>query len=279
MSLDILIISLGVDETPASGSTPAVPARPPNKFVLQNVAKFQRLLGPSLRADTPAIRQRLLRLIQRLAALYGPGRPPREFQESKFWEGFQGSVERRLKAALSEKPVQPSPHTSAWYGSAAASVSAATVAAAAVAAAAAAGSGGSAGGADSDRSKALSSVKIVDSVTVVHPPFADVHAATLMELVKMLSRQHFHQVVVTAGSLASRYGGNAATVALPPGLVGSDPMSPSARLLPTPSVAVLNTAVTVEVVADDAPLTEHLEVRVRERDQVGTKLGIPSAMR
>lgn len=37
-------------------------------------------------------------------------------------------------------------------------------------------------------------------------------------------------------------------------------MSPSARLLPTASMAVLNTAVTVEVVVDDAPLTEHVKV-------------------
>lgn len=61
-----------------------------------------------------------------------------------------------------------------------------------------------------------------------------------------------------------RYGGNAAAaVSLPPGLVGSDPMSPSSRLLPTASMAVLNTAVTVEVVVDDAPLTESVEVRGR----------------
>lgn len=63
-----------------------------------------------------------------------------------------------------------------------------------------------------------------------------------------------------------RYGGNAAAaVSLPPGLVGSDPMSPSSRLLPTASMAVLNTAVTVEVVVDDAPLTENVEVRGRVR--------------
>lgn len=98
-SLDILIISLGAEASPpsppstASGDetspTPATPGRAPNNLVLQNVAKFQRLLGPSLRADTPGIRQRLLRLIQRLAALYGPGRPPKEFQDAKFWDNFQ----------------------------------------------------------------------------------------------------------------------------------------------------------------------------------------------
>lgn len=211
------------------------------------------MLGPSLRADTPGIRKRLLRLIQRLAALYGPDRPPREFQEANFWDNFQGSVERRLKAALGEKLVQPAVLPAAWYGSAAASV-----AAAAAAAGSAGGTG--AGGSDADRSKALSSVKIVESVAAVFPAFADPHAASLMELVRMLSRQHFHQVAMVAASLAARYGGNAAAVSLPPGLMGSDPMSPSARLLPTPSMAVLNTAVTVEIVADDAPLTEHLEV-------------------
>lgn len=74
------------------------------------------------------------------------------------------------------------------------------------------------------------------------------HLENVLEIV--LSLHPFH-----------RYGGNAAAVALPPGLVGSDPMSPSARLLPTASMAVLNTAVTVEVVVDDAPLTEHVQVR------------------
>lgn len=73
----------------ATSPTPATSARAPNNLVLQNVAKFQRLLGPSLRADTPGIRQRLLRLIQRLAALYGPGRPPKEFQDATFWDNFQ----------------------------------------------------------------------------------------------------------------------------------------------------------------------------------------------
>lgn len=103
--MDILIISLGTEESTAgtntSGdataspatadttSTTKTPARAPNNFVLQNVAKFQRLLGPSLRADTPGIRQRLLRLIRRLAALYGPGKAPKEFQEAKFWDNFQ----------------------------------------------------------------------------------------------------------------------------------------------------------------------------------------------
>lgn len=96
-SLDILIISLGTESSPSSGAaseddgtSPPTPAsRAPNNLVLQNVAKFQRLLGPSLRADTPGIRQRLLRLIQRLAALYGPGKPPKEFQDAKFWDNFQ----------------------------------------------------------------------------------------------------------------------------------------------------------------------------------------------
>lgn len=101
-SLDILIISLGTESPPSSGAMPEdgtsssspspeddTPARAPNNLVLQNVAKFQRLLGPSLRADTPGIRQRLLRLIQRLAALYGPGKPPKEFQDAKFWDNFQ----------------------------------------------------------------------------------------------------------------------------------------------------------------------------------------------
>lgn len=106
VSLDILIISLGGEYSNATSPTfsgedisssttttttaaEATPSRTPNKFVLQNVAKFQRLLGPSLRADTPGIRQRLLRLIQHLAALYGPGRPPKEFQEANFWDNFQ----------------------------------------------------------------------------------------------------------------------------------------------------------------------------------------------
>lgn len=60
--------------------------------------------------------------------------------------------------------------------------------------------------------------------------------------------------------MAARYGGNAAGVALPHGLTGSDPMSPSSRLLPTPTMALLNTAATVEAVPDDQQLTEHLEV-------------------
>lgn len=100
-SLDILIISLGTEASPPSSSPsstasgdatsppPGTPARAPNKLVVQNVAKFQRLLGPSLRADTPGIRQRLLRLIKRLAALYGPGSAPKEFQDAKFWDNFQ----------------------------------------------------------------------------------------------------------------------------------------------------------------------------------------------
>ncbi|CAN0033290.1 unnamed protein product, partial [Ectocarpus fasciculatus] len=272
-SLDILIISLGTEESTAATNTsgdatasPATadttstatktPARAPNNFVLQNVAKFQRLLGPSLRADTPGIRQRLLRLIRRLAALYGPGKSPKEFQEAKFWDNFQGSVERRLKAALGEKPPPPATHPAAWYGSAAASVSAT----ASVAAAAANGGAGVAG--EYNRSKALSSVKIVESVSAAYPAFADFHAASLMDLVRMLSRQHFLQAGVAASTLAARYGGNAAAVALPPGLVGSDPMSPSSRLLPTASMAVLNTAVTVELVMDDAPLTEHVKALV-----------------
>ncbi|CAN0337995.1 unnamed protein product, partial [Ectocarpus sp. 12 AP-2014] len=113
-----------------------------------------------------------------------------------------------------------------------------------------------------NRSKALSSVKIVESVSAAYPAFADFHAASLMDLVRMLSRQHFLQAGVVASTLAARSGGNAAAVALPPGLVGSDPMSPSSRLLPTASMAVLNTAVTVEFVVDDAPLTEHVEALV-----------------
>ncbi|CAM9449609.1 unnamed protein product, partial [Laminaria digitata] len=259
-SLDILIISLGAEETPATAEQPAASARSPNNFVLQNVAKFQRLLGPSLRADTAGIRQRLLRLIQRLAVLYGPGRPPREFQEAKFWDSFQGSVERRLKAALSDKSP---PLTAAVYASAAGSLPPTAVAASN--AAANAGGGGSSvgggGGGDADRSKALSSIKIVESVSSVFPEFADVHAASLMELVRVLSRQHF-QAVIVAASLAARCGGIPAGTTLPPGLAGSDPMSPGARVLPTPNMAVLNAAVSVEVVLDDPPLTEHLEALV-----------------
>lgn len=77
-----------------------------------------------------------------------------------------------------------------------------------------------------------------------------------------LFRRRFRprEISVTRRLSFHRYGGNTAAVALPPGLVGSDPMSPSSRLLPTASMAVLNTAVTVEVVVDDAPLTEHVEV-------------------
>ena len=251
--------------------------------MLQNVARFQRLLGPSLRADTPGIRQRLLPLVQRLAALYGPGpgRTPVEFQECKFWETFQGSVERRLKAAVNDRP-PPSPSPSvAWHASAAASVSTSTHAAVQVAqaqaslAAGAAAAGGTVGpgaagggvGGDADRNKALFPVKIVESVSAVYPAFAEPHAASLLELVKVLLRQHFHQAVMTAASLAPRYGGNASVAGTqPPGLVSpagtaaSDPSSPSARLLPTPTMAVLSTAATVEIVADDAVLTEHLEV-------------------
>ena len=253
--MDILIISLGAEESPARADHPATAARPPNRFVLQNVAKFQRLLGPSLRADTAGIRQRLLRLIQRLAVLYGPGNPPREFQEAKFWDSFQGSVERRLKAALTDKSP---PLAAAVYASAAGSLPPTAVAASN----AAANSGvGVSGGGDADRSKALSSVKIVESVSSVFPQFADVHAASLMELVRVLSRQHFNQAAVVAASLAARYGGISAGTTLPRGLAGSDPMSPSARLLPTPNMAVINAAVTVEVVLDDPPLTEHSEVR------------------
>ena len=110
----------------------------------------------------------------------------------------QGSVERRLKAALAEKPPNPVAHPSAWYGSAAASVSAMAAASVAVAA------GGSGTGADSQRSKALSSVKIVESVSAVYPAFADFHAASLMDLVKMLSRQHFAQAAMVASTLAAR---------------------------------------------------------------------------
>lgn len=259
-SLDILIISLGAEETPATAEHPATPARPPNSFVLQNVAKFQRLMGPSLRADTAGIRQRLLRLIQRLAVLYGPGRPPREFQEAKFWGNFQGSVGRRLKVALSDKPPAL---PAAVYASAAGSLPPTAVAASNAAANSAGGGGGVGGGAsgDADRSKALSPVKIVESVSSVFPEFADVHAGSLMELVRVLSRQHFHQASIVAASLATRYAGISAGTTLPPGLAGSDPMSPGARLLPTPNMAVLNAAVSVEVVLDDPPLTEHLEVR------------------
>lgn len=186
-----------------------------------------------------------------------------EFQESKFWENFQGSVERRLKAALSEKPVPPVSNPSTWHRSAAASVPiAAQVAAAAANPAGVPGSGGIVGaGGDADRSKALLSVKIVGSVAAVFPAFAEPHAASLLELAKTLLRQHFQQAALTAAALLARYGGNTAAAApLPPGMAMVDPASPSARLLPTPALAVLNTAVTVDVVADDAVLTEHLEV-------------------
>lgn len=108
-------------------------------------------------------------------------------------------MERRLKAALAEKPLPPVTHPTAWYGSAAASVSAM----ASVAAAAASGGAGGVGG-DANRSKALSSVRIVETVSAVHPAFADFHAASLMELVKVLSRQHFLQASVVATSLATR---------------------------------------------------------------------------
>lgn len=69
------------------------------------------------------------------------------------------------------------------------------------------------------------------------------------------------QVAMVAASIASRYGGTAAAVTLPRGLAASDPMSPSSRLLPTPSMAVLTTAATVDMVPDDPTLSEHLEVR------------------
>lgn len=107
-------------------------------------------------------------------------------------------MERRLKAALAEKTLPPVAHPSAWYGSAAASVSAMAAASVAVAA------GGSGTGADSQRSKALSSVKIVESVSAVYPAFADFHATSLMDLVKMLSRQHFAQAAMVATTLAAR---------------------------------------------------------------------------
>lgn len=261
--MDILIISLGSEGSPATSEKPAIPARAPNRFVLQNVARFQRLLGPCLRADTPGIRQRVLRLVERLAALYGPSCPPIEFQESKFWENFQGSVERRLKAALSEKHVPPASHPGIWHGSAAASVPiVAQMAAAAASPAGAPGSGGVVGaGGDADRSKALLSVKVVGSVAAVYPAFAEPHAASLLELAKTLRWKHFQRAALTAASLLARYGGNTAAGApLPSGMAMVDPASPSARLLPTPALAVLNTAVTVDVVADDAVLTEHLEV-------------------
>lgn len=294
-SLDILIISLGAEAgdpltTTAGGGggeggggekSTQTAARAPNKFALQNVGKFQRLLGPCLRADTPGIRRRLLRLIQRLAALYAPGPSPapQEFLEANFWGNLQASVERRIKAALGrEKPVaMPSALPAAWYGRVAAAAASlpAAAAAAAVAAAAASASGGAGaagGGAgllglEADRSKALCSVKMVETVAAVFPAYADAHAGSLMDLAKLLSRQHFHQVAAVPAAPAARYGGSAgaAGTVLPPGLAGSDPMLPGSRLLPTPSMAVLTTAVLTPAVnldvQSDPPLTEHLEVR------------------
>lgn len=293
--MDILIISLGseagesasgepVVEGAASTPTPTpAAARAPNKFALQNVSKFQRLISPCLHADTSGIRQRLLRLIQRVAALYGPGHAPREFQEAAFWDNLRGTLDRRLTVALADKSAQATaPHQPSSPSNPAA------VTASATAAAAGGGAGGSGaggvGGADGDgyRTKALLSVRVLEMVAQVFPPFPDSHATSLMELVRLLSLQHFHQVTAVAASIAARFAGGtaaaaaaaAAAVSLPPGLGGGDPLSPSSRLLPTPSMAVLNTAVTVDGVADDPPLSENLEVRTERsgRDVVARSI-------
>lgn len=209
--MDILIISLGAEAGESitgeasgcashgdgGGSSISLPvlARAPNKFVLQNVSKFQRLLVPCLRADTPGIRQRVLRLIQRLAALYGPGRTPLEFVEAGFWDNLRASLDKRISAALSEKNVStPASHQQGWYSSPAGG----TPTAAPVASGFGVGVGPvGTGSPDSDasRNKALLSVKVLQMVAKVFSPFADSHASSLMELVRLLSRQHFLQVM------------------------------------------------------------------------------------
>lgn len=289
MTLDILVISLGAEaaaQSPASPSKlstepaktgevltktttddsselPAAP-RAPNSFVLRNAAKVQRLIGPCLRADTNGIRQRLLRFVERMAALYyADGQAPPEFQDAAIWPNLHEALEHRMEAAVAEKAIPPQPAPTGRFSSGGAAPAAPATPAAA--AAASGTSGGAGGGTEEDgtRSKALLSVRIVEAVSQVHPPFADEHASTLLELVRVLSRQHFAQAAALSASMATRCGGSvAAAVVLPPALSGSEPTSPSTRLLPTPSMAVLNTAITVEVMPDDPSISEHLEVRL-----------------
>lgn len=165
--------------------------RATHRFILDNIGQFQRLLGPCLRMDTPGIRQRLLRLIQRLTKLYGPEQPPAEFQQADFWENLRVAIDKRLTQALAEKGGAAAASGHPCYPSGAAQ------------AVAGSGGGGSAAGPDGDRNKALLPVKAVQMVSEIFPPFADSHAASLMELVKMLSRQHFHQVFYGRGDGAA----------------------------------------------------------------------------